>query len=613
SRTIITTLGICVSVAMITAVFVSVASFMKFYGDAVVFDNGNKHAEYYALSNEQVSALKADDRIDEIGLYINLPEEADGFKIESDASLGNRVSNIYAGDETHLKQMLTGKIDGNMPRNEHEIAVEQVLIEKNKLDWKIGDTVTIQLGERYYEYEGQNESGEDETFRSHLYGNYGTSAEQFVPAEKAQFKIVGILHNNNPTYNKGKIVRGLSSAEKKADVNATILLKNVNYKSLDVIEDISEKIGVKYGSEQMRINKDYLQANLAIDSESIIATALIPMALVILVIIMIASVVLIYNSFGMSLSERTRYLGMLGSVGATKRQKKQSVYFEGAFLGLIGIPLGIIGGIIGIGVTLEIVGQKIIETGMLMGVEDSSVEFKAVVPAWAVVGVVLFSLITIFISAVIPARKASAITPVEALRQSTEIKIKAKKVRTPKYIRKIFGYEGELAHKNLKRNGRKSRVITASIAISVILFLSVSYFCDMFTRVNDEMDLPYQIQMYVNSDKKDEIAKDILDMDAVDDVYGIWQDQFYIGKNTKNDYENAIGSEEVLTNTYKDFWNMDRAFFVIGLEDETFNQLCTDNGVDYKEYYKLGDDHAKILLLNNISRKTSGAGVFNEK
>ena len=616
SRTIITTLGICVSVAMITAVFVSIASFMKFYGDATIFEGGNKHAEYYALSNEQVSALKADDRIEEIGLYANLPAESDGFKIESDASLGNRVSNIYAGDETHLKQMLTGKIDGNMPRNEKEIAVEQSLIEKNKLDWKIGDTVTIQLGERYYEYE-YNYEDEDgnvttETQRDHLYGNYGVSYEEFIPAEKAEFKIVGILHENNPTYKHGKIVRGLSAAEKKAEVNATVLLKNVNYKSLDVLKDISERIGVKYGADsQMRVNKDYLQSNLAIDSESIIAQAIIPMGLVILVIIMIASVVLIYNSFGMSLSERTRYLGMLGSVGATKKQKKQSVYFEGAFLGLIGIPLGIIGGIIGIGVTLEIVGKKIVETGMLMGVDDSNIAFKTVVPAWAMIGVVLFSLITIFISAVIPARKASAITPVEALKQSTEIKIKAKKVRSPKYIRKIFGYEGELAHKNLKRNGRKSRVITASIAVSIVLFLSVSYFCDMFTRTSGNMNLPYQIMANMQIEDAEKLAKETRDMDSVDDVYNISDVQLYIGKNSDMDYNKSLGSDEVLTNTYKNFWNEDRKFFVFGLEDETFNQLCKDNGVDYKEYYKLGKDNAKILLLNNLSRKTSGTGVFN--
>ncbi|MDE5605571.1 MAG: ABC transporter permease [Eubacterium sp.] len=613
-RTIITTLGICVSVAMITAVFVSIASFMKFYGDATIFAKGNKHAEYFSLSNEQVSALRADDRIDEVGLSINLPSEADGFKIESDAALYNRAGNIYAGDETNLKQMLTGKIDGVMPKNENEIAVEQTLIEKNKLDWKIGDTVTIQLGERYYEYEYEDENGKTAKQTEHLDGSFSVSNEEFIPANKAEFKIVGILHHNNPTYGRARIIRGLSAEEKKATANAAITLKNVNYKSLDVIKDISKTIGVKYGVEsQMLINKDYLQSQLAIDSGSIVARAIIPMGLVILVIIMIASVVLIYNSFGMSLSERTRYLGMLGSVGATKKQKKQSVYFEGAFLGLIGIPLGLFGGIIGIGVTLEIVGKKIVETGMLMGVTDSNVEFKPVVPLWAVIGVIIFSLITIFISAVIPAKKASSITPVEALRQSTEFKIKAKSVRSPKYIRKIFGYEGELAHKNLKRNGRKSRVITASIAISVILFLSVNYFCDMFTRVNDNMDLPFQIEINMQIDNQDKLAEEILGMDSVEDVYSISDVQLYIGKDSNMNYEHSLGSDEVLTNTYKNFWNEDRQFLVFGLEDETFNQLCKENGVDYKEYYKLGKDNAKVLLLNNLSRKTGGAGVFNEK
>ena len=618
-RTIITTLGICVSVAMITAVFVSIASFMKFYGDATVFEAGNKHVEYYALSNEQITALKADDRIDEVGLYANLPENSDGFKLDSDASESVRTGNIYAGDETNLKQMLTGKLDGAMPKNEYEIAVEQSLIEKNGLDWKIGDTVTIQLGERYYEYYDYTESdeyyektGASAKVKSHIYGNSGVSDEEFAPSYKSKFKIVGILYNNNPTRRSGKIVRGLSSEEKKSVANATVTLKNVNYKSLDVIEDISETIGVEYGSEQMHINKDYLQSKLAIDSESVIATTIIPMGIVILIIIMIASVVLIYNSFGMSLSERTRYLGMLGSVGATKKQKKKSVYFEGAFLGLIGIPLGIIGGVIGIGVTLEVVGKKIVETGMLMGVEDSALEFKAVVPLWAVVGVVVFSLITIFISAVIPAKKASSITPVDALRQNSEIKLKAKKVKSPKYIRKIFGYEGELAHKNLKRNGRKSRVITASIAISVILFISVNYFCNMFTRVNSNMEVPYQIQVNCRYTDMENLKKAVRDMDDVDDAYLLESTQLFLGRDYPADYEHALGSDETLSKAYRNLWQSNKSLMLLGIEDDKFNKLCEDNGIDSKPYYSIEDYSIRMLLLNNLSRTTGGSGVFNE-
>lgn len=78
-RTVITTLGICVSVAMITAVFVSIASFLNFYGEATIFEGGNKHAEFSDLTQEQVNALKADDRIDIVGSYIDLPEDETDF------------------------------------------------------------------------------------------------------------------------------------------------------------------------------------------------------------------------------------------------------------------------------------------------------------------------------------------------------------------------------------------------------------------------------------------------------------------------------------------------------------------------------------------------------
>lgn len=611
-RTIITTLGICVSVAMITAVFVSIASFMKFYGDASIFSSGNKHVDYCFLSSEQIAALQTDDRIEEVGLYKNLSGEQEAFRLFGQERC---VGQLYAGDETNLKQLLTSKMDGEMPKNEHEIAVEKSFIEKNHLNWKIGDTVSLDIGQRWIMADVYiEETNEFEKMREPV--NYGSwqTGEQFDAAEEnISFKITGILNGNMPT-RAAKIIRGLSNEEKTASVNASVVLKDVNYKSLDVIEDISKKIGVKYGDEnQMTINKDYLESKFAFDKTGFMVGSLIPMCIIILVIIMIASVVLIYNSFGMSLSERTRYLGMLGSVGATKRQKRQSVYFEGLALGAVGIPLGTIGGIIGIGVTLEVLGDKIISTGMLTGIEQSGIEFKAVVPLWVIAGIVLFSIITIFISAVIPARKASAITPVEALRQNTEFKIKPKSVKSPKYIRKIFGYEGELAHKNLKRNGRKSRVITASIAISVILFISVNYFCSVFTRVNGDMDVPYQIQINTTNDKVDDIKKAVKEMEHVTDVYGLDSYQVYIGKNYPADYDNALNSEEVLTNTYKNLFNGNKQILILALDDELFNELCTENGIDYHSYYQIQDNCVNTLLLNNLSRTKSGASVFNDK
>ena len=149
---------------------------------------------------------------------------------------------------------------------------------------------------------------------------------------------------------------------------------------------------------------------------------------------------------------------------------------------MFGIPLGILSGVGGIGITLKLLGDKIISTGMLNYGDKDTLHMDVVTPWWMLIAIVFISSITIIVSCAIPAVKASKITPIEAIRQSNEIKVKAKRLRSPKIIRKIFGYEGELAYKNLKRNGRKARVITASIALSVILFLSSSYFCNLFVQ-----------------------------------------------------------------------------------------------------------------------------------
>lgn len=601
SRTVITTLGICVSVAMITAVFVSVASFINLFGELSIFSSGNQQAMFYDISQEQLKKLETDDRIKEIGCYMSMIENGENaFLLTDKVSNHTGTGDIYAGDETHLKQMITCKLDGEIPKNEHEILVEQELIEKNKLDWKIGDTVSFSVGERWYE---------ESDGISYISGSY-YSGEKFTETELREFKIVGILHGNNPTYSH-KIVRGMSDEEKSGVISATISLKELNYKSLDELKDIVKTVGIS----EYRFNSDLLDANFAIDENSVLATGLIPIALIILVIIMIASVVLIYNAFGMSLSERTRYLGMLASVGATKKQKKQSVYFEGAILGAVGIPVGIIAGIIGIAITLKAVGSRIVASGMIMGIEDSGISMKTIVPVWAIIGIIFFSALTIFISSLIPAKKASAITPIEAIRQSKEFKVKAKKLKSPKYIRKIFGYEGEIAHKNLKRNGRKSRVITASIALSVVLFLSVNYFCQLFVQSADmEGNVPYQVEVVANYKDKERLLKDLSEIQDIDNIYSVSTDQYLYGRKVSNEADEGVDQslvkDEVLTTTYRKLWNNKTALLLNIVDDEAFNTLCRENGIDYKDYY---NGSKKCVVMNNINHKNNSAKVFTDK
>lgn len=595
-RTVITTLGICVSVAMITAVFVAAASFLNLFAEIDFLASGHRHA-IFEVNSSQLQQLMEDDRIERVGVR----GETQSYQLEGDKSKSARTGDIYAGDKANLEQMFTVGYDGTIPENENEIAVEQKFIDRNNLDWKIGDTVTIPLGVRYL----IEENGE----KSYLAGRY-FSDEQFELTDVGEFKITAILHDNPPTSSSASIVRGLDinsyTIPAGETVRAMIELKELNHGSLDVIKSMISD----YDITDYSINDEYLITVFAIDSNSATATSLLPLVIIILAIIMIASVVLIYNSFGMSLSERVRYLGMLASVGATKKQKRTSVYYEGLILGVIGIPVGIAAGIVGIGITLKAVGAQIIDSGMLSGVSSENMQMSVTVPIWAIIAIIIFSALTIFISAVIPARKASSITPIDAIRQREEIKIKAKKVKSSKLVRKVFGYEGELANKNLKRNGRKSRVITASIALSVILFLSCNYFCQIFTMTADMELMPYQINTMVRLDDKDEFCKLLDDVADIDDYYCVNNDKFELSEAAgKEGTDQSIANVDYTTSGYSKFFSSKRNMFINYIDDEDFNKLCESNGIDYNKYYS---NTAKALVLNNVNHQTDSE-IFNDK
>ena len=576
SRTVVTTLGICVSVAMITAVFVAAASIMNLFGEIQLLTSGHQHA-VLTVNESQLENLIKDDRIERVGIHRG--DNILQFKLSERATDRTGTGDIYTGDKVNLEQMLTGDYDGCIPQNENEIAVEQSLIEKNNLEWKIGDTVTISLGHRYYT---DYENGERVEIIS---GSY-TGDEKFEYTEKKEFKITAILHDNPATQDSYSIVQGLDgngSVFSECDsVQAYIELKNVNYKSLETVKSIIEE----YGVEKYSINEKYLQTEFSFDPDGLFVHDLLPMIMIVLVIIVIASVMLIYNAFAMSLSERIRYLGMLASVGATRAQKKLSVYFEGAVLGAVGIPVGILAGIVGIGITLKATGTKIIQTGMINGVSDSNMQMDVVVPIWAVIGIVLFSVIAIFVSLYIPSRKASKITPIDAIRQREDIKLKSKKLKTPKIIRKIFGYEGEIAYKNLKRNGRKSKVITLSIALSVVLFLSCNYFCSLFSMsIEMESQMPYQIQASVFYKHRDDFKKDLENIAEIDDSYSVLYFYEKLEEYNKDKENHPIVNTDNLTSAYKNLFNSKIQLFVNVIDDEDFNTLCKNNAVDSSKYY----------------------------
>ena len=220
-------------------------------------------------------------------------------------------------------------------------------------------------------------------------------------------------------------------------------------------------------------------------------TAFYSLAAIIIALIVFGSVSLIYNAFSISVSERTRQFGLLSSVGATRKQLRRMVLFEALAVSIVGIPLGILVGIGGIGITLLLIGDK------FFSIVRVDIPMRLCVSWQAVVIAAVIALVTVLISAWIPSKRATRVSAVEAIRQSMDIKVSGRPVRTSKLAYKLFGLPGVLAGKHYKRNRKKYRTTVVSLFMSIVLFVSAAAFTDYMMEsaegglASDQFDLIY--------------------------------------------------------------------------------------------------------------------------
>lgn len=506
-------------------------------------------------------------------------------RVDSGKKASVSVGDILAGNRDYFSAMFTASYQGKLPANENEIVVTREFLDKNGLSWQIGDTVRVELGRRIVK---------DTTGAlQQITGSYAVG-ETFESGGPASYTLVGIAEKSNFPSGSAVLFRGLSQAEQSGgDVYLTA--KTLDKNTLDVLKNALTKAGI---APDYTLHVELFRYNYVILENDATMATLLSFSSVIMAIIIIASVMLIYNAFGISVSERSRYLGMLASVGATKAQKRRSVYFEGAVLGAFGIPLGFLAGIGGMAVTFRVLDPVFAKSGL--NYENTS--FTLSFPWWIIPVIALLSIITIAISAYIPARRASRTTPIDALRQNTDVRVKAKKLRSPIFIRKIFGYEGELAYKNMKRNGRKSRIITSSLALSIVLFLSVYSFCDMFSEVTRlSAQNPYQVYAYVDLQDTDRFREEVSALGNFDKMYSV-NATYGMGLTTAKDnfvngYDRMFSSEEGGFPLYLCY-----------VDDNDFNAMCEENGINPQPFYK-GDS---MVVMNCMEHTSSAAKIFSD-
>lgn len=430
TRTIVTIIGVILSAAMFTAVTTMGVSMIDYLIRNTIYYDGDYYATYEQTGAETIAALEESDLVSDMGCYQFLGYLTIGE--DYGACWGTAV------DEGFLRMMPVHAVKGRLPENSGEIVVTEAVY-----DTLAASGQPVALG------------GE---MTAALTGEDGASLGEMTGA------VVGVIENcwfGDLDYSMYKILT-IADGSQPEPLWQSAFVKTGNPQDAFSLEDAIPGVTGLHTS-LLR----YYGATRYDNINSIIAG----MCLALTGIIMAGSVSLIHNAFSISVSERTKQFGLLSSVGATRKQIRGSVLFEAGMICLIGIPIGLICGYLGIAVTLRALKDALTALSGGGPVKMYAVAHPAAFAAAAVVAAV-----TVLLSAWFPARRAAKITPVEAIRQTSDYKPQAKAVRVGKLTYRLFGLPGALAKKYYKVSGKKYRSTIVSLAISVVLFLTASAF-----------------------------------------------------------------------------------------------------------------------------------------
>lgn len=425
-RTVVTIVGIIISVAMFTAVTTFVTSFMEMMRLEVSSYDGSWHVAYDNLTSQQIDSLKNDDAYQNSVLF----QKIDTLLIDENNPIFIELNQL----DNYSKEIKLLK--GNYPANSNEIIISKYYQTQNGV--KVGDEITVKTGA---------------TQKASYYNSFYTANSSSIISSKMYLTLD---HVDNDIFDNGS--------------------------------NTAQSLGINSGDISYHQNLLYYYG---ISNNDGFNQAMMTAVGIVVVIIMIGSVGLIYNAFAISLNERSRYLGTLSSIGATKRQKKQSVYFEGLVVGIIAIILGVIAGVGGMAVTFKVINPILANLGQEIGF-PLAISFKGILTA------VICAIITIFISSIIPAYHASKISPIAAITNQQDTKIKVRNIKTSFLTRRIFGFEGDLAMKNIKRNKNRYRITLFSLIISSILFLTASGFTYYLKESYDMTSININYDGYIN-------------------------------------------------------------------------------------------------------------------
>lgn len=619
-RTIVTIVGIILATALLSALVTLVSSFQYSMIEYQKQKGGDFHVKFSGVKMSELSEFKNNRNIESTFETMGMGfAKLDGCKNED-----KPYAYVMATDEAGFERGCFNLIEGRMAKNEDEIVIPRHLKTNGRIDIKVGDEITLDIGKRY---DSNTESVISENIA------YEHEAETLTDTVTKRYKVVGIMERPGygmedysaagytfVTYSDelAAIDNGTKSEASEADTTLTVYsrytqkaLRNKDAVTADIIgvdEKLFEKANdssVEMSTEESdRFLKEMENAKYDIYINRFLISyecvfpidgtfkALFTVAAVVALIIILTSVYCIKNSFNISITEKIRQYGMLASVGATRRQIKSSVKTEAAMLGVVGIPVGTMSGILASLILVKVVNA--LSAGWL----NFALSFHTSLPA--LILAVILSIATIYFSATGSARRAAKVTPLEAIRNTKEIKIKSSKLKTPAIIGRIWGIGGVISYKNIKRNNKKYRTTVTSIVICSVTFIVISYFMSMaFSVVGmSYASADYNIGINMSCKKDLDIEKISELLSGIEGAKDYLVGAGYYFDVDKPEYTKEYG--EYCGQLYDDSEDVSQEFLITVLNDKSYDKYASDAGI------KNADTGA--ILVNKCT-----FDVYNEK
>lgn len=575
TRTIVTLIGIIVSMALFTAVIEGAYSGYQFLKNREIAVTGEWQVIMNNVNEEGLEEAKTNKQIEKYENVYTL-----GFAEVANENDGKPYLLVQSLGDTEHALFPINLVSGRMPEKEDEILLPENFIANAKEKYQVGDTITLETGQRFIEKEQLSENTpyqEKESLKNttkHTFTIVGIMER--LPFEIEEFSCPGYtcITNGFHTDNQ-KLFLTIHSPSKMQD----FLMRQTISDSYVPHSDLLRFYGAFKASGERSV--------------------LIGLTTVLVLLIAYGSISLIYNSFSISISERIRQFGIMRSIGASNRQIRRMVLFEAFLLAIIGIVLGIIVGCVGIGVTLAWV-----QNNFIVNITNKvGLGLRLVISPLPILIAVLICLVTTIVAAYIPAYKAIHKSAIEAIRQSDEIIIKPNEVKTSKLTQKLFGFAGVMATKNFKRNKRKYRSTILSLALSVILFISAASLTQYVSRmllIQSSNDHKMNVMYNVYTDEQEDVDQRFNMIKAIPEIQNIAItqkifDEVYIQRNyIASEYWTAENQQYL--RRIKDAVGVNVE--LIFVDDDTFHNLCKQNKIDSSSYFD--ETNPKGLLYNHV-------------